>query len=79
MPKDLSGKYKDFHIEKVDGTPIPDDEPVFILRAQDVLAPIAIHYYARIFYGAVGDYHHASEIHAFAQAMTAWEPRKMPD
>lgn len=28
-------KYK---VEKLDGTPIPADEPVFVLRAKDVLA-----------------------------------------
>ncbi len=79
MAKDVTGKYSEVHVVKADGTPIPDDEPVFVLRAQDILAPIAVHHYARLFYGATGDYHHSSEIHAFAQVMTTWEPRKLPD
>lgn len=79
MAKDVTGKYLIVDVQKADGTWIPDDEPVFILRAQDILAPIAVAYYADLYEAATGDFHHASEIRAFAQVMTTWSPRKLPD
>lgn len=35
-------KYK---VERTDGTPIPEDEPVFVLRAKDVLAHSTVEHY----------------------------------
>jgi len=79
MSWDVTGKYKRVEVEKQDGTLLPKDEPVFVLRAQDILAPIAVDYYARLFELATGDAHHAHELRSFAKVMTAWHPRKLPD
>lgn len=79
MAKDVTGKYQIVDVQKTDGTWIPDDEPVFVLRAQDILASIAVMQYADLYQAATGDFHHSSEIRAFAQVMTTWSPRKLPD
>lgn len=79
MAWDVTGKYSKVEVEKADGTRIPDGEPVFVLRAQDILAPIALKLYADMYEAATGDFHHASEIRSFAQVMTTWSPRKLPD
>ena len=66
-------------IEKADGTRIPDNEPVFILRAQDALAPIAVRFYADLVQGATDNRHVATEIRDVAALMASWQPRKLPD
>ena len=42
------------------GEPIPEDEPIFIFRAKDMLAENALHYYV----GAVTTNMHKEAIHA---------------
>lgn len=79
MLKDIGGKYQDFKLNKADGTPVPDDEPVFILRAQDVLAPHIVRLYANLYGDVTGDARHARELNAVASAMSAWPDRKIPD
>lgn len=79
MAWDVTGKYSKVEVIKPDGTRIPDKEPVFVLRAQDILAPITLKLYADMYEAATGDFHHASEIRSFAQVMTTWTPRKLPD
>lgn len=79
MAWDVTGKYERVLVTKKDGTDIPDDEPVFVLRAQDVLAPTAVTFYAWLVESATGDSHHAGEIQSFAKVMTTWHKRKLPD
>ena len=65
----------------------PEDEPLFLLRGQDVLAPWALRHYAgdiatseafggKLSPSQVDAIHHLEE---FADRMAAWEPRKLPD
>jgi hypothetical protein len=75
---DQYGKYKRVVVEKDDGTSVPEDEPVFVLRAQDVLAPIAVRFYASLV-AAVGDPMGAGRIESFADRMAAWPTKKLPD
>lgn len=79
MPKDLTGKYQDFEIKKANGEYIPADEPVFILRAQDILSPIVVRYYAELLRSTTGDYRHAKELETGADLMRLWPERKLPD
>lgn len=73
-------KYRMVFVEKEDGTRIPDDEPVFVLRAQDILAPIAVRFYADLVEGATNDFSNkAGEIRNVASLMTRWKRRKLPD
>lgn len=44
----VDGKYGRVTFEKEPHTPIPDDEPVFIFRAQDDLAAQVILFYGRL-------------------------------
>lgn len=72
-------KYRKVIVEKEDGSMIPEDEPVFVLRAQDILAPIAVRFYAELVQGATDDFRKATEIKSFASLMTGWKKRKLPD
>jgi hypothetical protein len=72
-------KYRKVIVEKEDGTRIPEDEPVFVLRAQDILAPIAVRFYAELVLGATDDFRKAVEIQNIASLMTGWKKRKLPD
>ena len=57
---------------------IPDDEPVFIFRAQDMLVPLVLAYY-RDLREAMGDYDTVDEIEHQRRRFITWEPRKLPD
>ena len=69
-------KYKRIVVEKEDGTYIPADEPVFILRAQDILAPLAVEYYAELVDRAIGG-SGGSSIRDIAFDMRNWETKKL--
>ena len=58
------------------------DEPCFILRGQDLLAPIAVRAYADAVEATVGGQagkNRAARIREIADQMAAWKPRKIPD
>jgi hypothetical protein len=74
-------------LKAVDTLGFPPDEPLFLLRGQDVLAPWAVQRYAsdvamseafggKLSPSQVDTIHHLEE---FADRMAAWEPRKNPD
>lgn len=73
------GKYRKVIVIKKDGSSIPEDEPVFVLRAQDILAPIAVNFYADLVQGATVNFEQAAQIRYIATLMAAWKPRKIPD
>jgi hypothetical protein len=72
-------KYSSIIVTKQDGTEIPRNEPVFVLRAQDILAPIDIMFYAKLVETATNNRPMVEDIKAVARAMEAWWPRKLPD
>jgi hypothetical protein len=51
---------------------IPQDEPVFLLRAQDVHAPATLRYYAKLLEEA-GDIEMAEELRNHARQMVVWQ------
>lgn len=57
---------------------IPEDEPVFLLRGQDVLASDAVRYYA-LRACLEGRIEVAFLSFQQAKRMEGWEPRKLPD
>lgn len=57
---------------------IPDDEPVFLLRAQDKLACEAVSYYAELCEAEQAP-DVAAKARAHANAMQAWPKKKLPD
>lgn len=62
--------------------PIGEDEPVFILRAKDVLAPDLLDEWARRLRGVNGDERTAERVERWAHVMRAWQDRngaKVPD
>ena len=71
----LEGKYGKVHTEKGN---IPEKEPLFILRAQDLLAPDAVRMYAAL-RRARGDEEGATACESQANRMCAWPKRKYPD
>ena len=47
--RQIDGKYKtDGNITKLDGTPIPDDEPLVLFRAKDKLLPQLLEEYKKL-------------------------------
>lgn len=57
-----------------------DNEPIFVLRAQDMLAPEIIRYWAgRVQAGGMLCSDKYKEAMAIAKAMEEWSERKMPD
>lgn len=47
--RQIDGKYKtDSDITKLDGTPIPGDEPIILFRAQDKLTPQMLEVYKKL-------------------------------
>lgn len=75
----MKSKYRRVIVEKEDGTLIPSEEPVFVLRAQDVLAPIAVEFYAMLQDMAIGIGGKGAEIRTVAAAMRSWHTRRLPD
>ena len=57
---------------------IPEDEPVFLLRAQDQFAAETVLFYADLRRRA-GDEEGARQIHKVADEMRAWPVKKLPD
>lgn len=67
-------------ITKADGTPIPHNEPLFILRAQDKLAVRTVQYYAKLLAQQVGENNEElKHILGHAAEMDAWPIKKLPD
>lgn len=62
---------------------IPEDEPVFLLRGQDIHAPDTLREYAsRVYDRGKGDADAAHEIRMHAEAMEEWQRThggKIPD
>lgn len=60
------------------------DEPVFLLRAQDALAPDTLRYWAESLAAAGGDVRTVQRVRAWADKMDAWQrsgfgKMKLPD
>jgi len=51
---------------------IPEDEPVFLLRAQDVYAPSTLRHYAQLLEEG-GNVEMAEELRAHARQMLVWQ------
>lgn len=58
---------------------IPADEPVFLLRGQDLLAAEAVDFYANKVEAAGGDPQVVKRSRAWANEMRLWPKQKMPD
>jgi len=58
---------------------IPPDEPVFLLRANDQLAAIAVDYWAALVASNGGDPEIVDSARQQANRMRAWPRKKMPD
>jgi hypothetical protein len=56
-----------------------DDEPIFVLRGQDVLAPMVVEYWAELAAKLRVNPPKILEAYQCAQAMREYERRKVPD
>ncbi len=56
-----------------------DEEPIFVLRGQDVLAPMAVEAWAEWAAKLQVKPEKILEAYQCAQAMREWNPRKVPD
>lgn len=64
---------------KVSITNIPANEPVFILRAQDELAELAIRYYARLVQATSNNVEMVRTINVVIDMFHEWDVKKIPD
>lgn len=58
---------------------LPADEPVFVLRGQDLLAPSTILYWCRLHALHDGSALKRSEATGVAQELMGWFRKKLPD
>jgi hypothetical protein len=70
-------KYGKVSLEKKPN--VPDAEPLFVLRAQDKVAPGVVRFYASLYLRATGDESGYKGIISQAEAMEAWPVKKLPD
>jgi hypothetical protein len=73
----LDGKYGKVTLENKPD--VPDAEPLFVLRAQDKVAPGTVKFYASQYLRATGDEEGYKSIMAQAEAMEKWPVKKLPD
>ncbi len=71
----FDGKYGKIRTEK--GS-IPEDEPIFLLRAQDIFAGFIVRMYSELRRSA-GDEKAAEQCEGLARVMEAWPVKKKPD
>ena len=69
----MANKLTDQCIQKAE-----DDEPLFVLRAQDYTAPNFVRKWAQFNRGSIGDEKY-NEAMACADDMEKWSNRKFPD
>jgi hypothetical protein len=70
----------DMALHDLDALGFPPDEPLFLLRGQDVLAPDTIRFYVGIAadrLAPIAKQH--DHLYDFALDMERWQPRKLPD
>ena len=83
--RQIDGKYKtDGNITKMDGTPIPDDEPLILFRAKDKLLPQVIENYKRLCQAAGCQPQQVESLGPLVQQVKDWQTAnagkvKLPD
>lgn len=78
----IDNKYGKITFEKEPGTPIPDDEPIFVLRAQDEEAPETIIDYAKKCERAGSPQEHVNAVMEVYDTFMDWQrthTTKVPD
>lgn len=73
--KHASKKYQYVQPSKSKENKIPQDEPVFLIRGQDILGPMMLRNYASTLEAMGGSLAIVSEIRAQAQNMETWQIR----
>ena len=71
-------------LETLDDLGFPPDEPLFLLRGQDRLAPDMVRQYIRLVESEEGAFSGnrqavINHLYEFLNRMERWEPRKLPD
>jgi hypothetical protein len=79
----MSGRVAKYQVRRSDGTPIPDDEPCFVIRGKDVFAVAVMNFYYSLAHGTADpQLMHDLDQHLFA--LREWRRRhreqiKIPD
>lgn len=69
----VDGKYGRVTVEHVRSTPIGDDEPVVLFRAQDQLLPKVLEYYASLCAGAGCSAEHMRAVYKALGSVQMWQ------
>ena len=79
----IGGKYQTSgDLTKLDGTPIPDDEPVLLFRAKDALLPKLLEHYLELCMEAGSPEEHLSDLREQIDLIRDWQgahSAKTPD
>jgi hypothetical protein len=70
---------REYNLIGTEADPIPIDEPVFILRAQDELAHLVVRFYAILAREHLHNPRLAQSAYEQAELMKTWPTRKRPD
>jgi len=83
--RQIDGKYKtDGDITKLDGTPVPDDEPLVLFRAKDKLLPQLLEDYNKLCQDAGCQVQQVESLGPLIQQVKDWQAAnqdkvKLPD
>lgn len=81
--RQIDAKYKTSgDITKLDGTPIPDDEPLILFRAQDKLLTALLEYYNELCQQAGSPEEQLERVRERVELIREWQERhstKVPD
>ncbi|MCG8407781.1 MAG: hypothetical protein MI923_21485 [Phycisphaerales bacterium] len=58
---------------------VADDEPIFVLRARDVIAPMAVEHWAEMAAKLQVNPQKVLEAYQCAESMRNWKERRLPD
>lgn len=60
-------------IQKLDGTPIPDDEPLMLFRGKDSILPALLEQYLKLCQEAGSPPEHLNGIRQHSEELRAWQ------
>ena len=68
-----------YNLINTEEDPIPPDEPVFIIRAQDDLGELVVRFYAMLVECHLHNPRFAAKVREHADLFAVWPTRKRPD
>lgn len=72
--RQIDGKFKTSgDITKLDGTPVPEDEPLILFRAKDACVPEMLEHYSKLCKEKGSPEAHVAHLDAYIEKMKQWQ------